>query len=259
MYYLRARYYNPDEGRFWTMDSEEGDLDRPSTLHLYVYCANDPAGKNDLTGHDFTAITVGLSLMSTLASAASPASIGVENRAWNEGTNLKIDPYATATFRERMRLALRTLVNTPTGNIIVYQAQNFPDGIYIKPGNDLSPSTGLEQLHYGKAQVVDMAPDKENGIGDRAPVRGLDRGESKPGPEEIPPDNSVGCAIVLAHELGHALHPDADIHGKDPIDPETRKITGGLNVREHENPVRLELGQPPRRHYHGIRIPRELQ
>jgi RHS repeat-associated protein len=45
-----ARWMKPDTGRFWTMDSYEGDQKEPSSLHKYVYCANDPVNKVDPSG-----------------------------------------------------------------------------------------------------------------------------------------------------------------------------------------------------------------
>ena len=50
MYYLRSRYYQPATGRFWTMDTYEGDQEEPLSLHKYLYCFNNPINKNDPSG-----------------------------------------------------------------------------------------------------------------------------------------------------------------------------------------------------------------
>jgi RHS repeat-associated protein len=50
-YYLRARYYQPQLGRFWTMDSYEGNQSDPLSLHKYLYCHGDPANNWDPSGH----------------------------------------------------------------------------------------------------------------------------------------------------------------------------------------------------------------
>lgn len=39
--YLRARYYQPEAGRFLTRDTYTGESDEPLSLHLYSYCGND--------------------------------------------------------------------------------------------------------------------------------------------------------------------------------------------------------------------------
>jgi RHS repeat-associated protein len=37
LYYNRARYLNQNTGRFWTMDTDEGDNEDPLSLHKYLY------------------------------------------------------------------------------------------------------------------------------------------------------------------------------------------------------------------------------
>jgi len=49
--YLRARYYQPEVGRFVTKDPWAGDYQRPGTLNLYVYTLNNPANLVDRTGY----------------------------------------------------------------------------------------------------------------------------------------------------------------------------------------------------------------
>ena len=51
LYYLESRYYDPENGRFLTRDSYRGDNKNPATLHLYVYCANNPIDYEDPDGH----------------------------------------------------------------------------------------------------------------------------------------------------------------------------------------------------------------
>jgi len=51
-YYLNARYYSPETGRFLTEDTYRGEVRSPETLHLYGYYANDPINKIDPSGHN---------------------------------------------------------------------------------------------------------------------------------------------------------------------------------------------------------------
>ncbi len=49
--YLRARWYDPNTGRFINEDTFEGELDDPLSLNLYAYVANNPLIHTDSTGH----------------------------------------------------------------------------------------------------------------------------------------------------------------------------------------------------------------
>jgi RHS repeat-associated protein len=50
-YYLRARYMNPNSGRFQTMDTFEGTFGDPQSLHKYLYANASPTNVADPTGH----------------------------------------------------------------------------------------------------------------------------------------------------------------------------------------------------------------
>ncbi len=52
LYYLRARYLNPDTGRFWTRDPFEGFLDDPPSLNGYLYANSDPVNNWDPSGYE---------------------------------------------------------------------------------------------------------------------------------------------------------------------------------------------------------------
>ncbi len=51
LYYLRARYLNQASGRFFSMDSVEGDFTNPRSLGKYSYVSNDPSDASDPTGN----------------------------------------------------------------------------------------------------------------------------------------------------------------------------------------------------------------
>jgi len=49
-YYLRARYYNPSNGRFNRVDPFSGNNQDPQSLHKYLYCHANPVNGVDPTG-----------------------------------------------------------------------------------------------------------------------------------------------------------------------------------------------------------------
>ncbi|MGL4483818.1 MAG: RHS repeat-associated core domain-containing protein, partial [Anaerovoracaceae bacterium] len=53
LYYLNARYYNPEDGRFITQDSYRGTNEDMGTWHMYAYCKNNPVNYVDPSGHIF--------------------------------------------------------------------------------------------------------------------------------------------------------------------------------------------------------------
>ncbi|MCK4342414.1 MAG: hypothetical protein KAY37_11905 [Phycisphaerae bacterium] len=50
LYFMRARFYDPDTGRFLGKDPVEGALTDPRSLHRYVYGLNSPAVITDASG-----------------------------------------------------------------------------------------------------------------------------------------------------------------------------------------------------------------
>ncbi len=53
-YYLRARQYDPFIGRFTSRDPINGKFKEPMTLHVYLYCQNNPINAIDPTGEVIT-------------------------------------------------------------------------------------------------------------------------------------------------------------------------------------------------------------
>ena len=51
LYYLRARYMNAANGRFWNADSYEGAEDDPISLHKYIFANDNPISGIDPSGY----------------------------------------------------------------------------------------------------------------------------------------------------------------------------------------------------------------
>jgi RHS repeat-associated protein len=51
LYYNRARYLDVRVGRFWGMDTWEGDPNSPGSLHKYLFVGSSPIDSKDPSGH----------------------------------------------------------------------------------------------------------------------------------------------------------------------------------------------------------------
>lgn len=71
LYYLRARYWSPDAGRFWSMDAYEGGSSEPISLHKYAYGNANPVTYRDPSGYvSLAEVQVGMVIVGTLNSLA---------------------------------------------------------------------------------------------------------------------------------------------------------------------------------------------
>lgn len=68
IYYSRARYYDQRRGRFWTMDTFEGDNHDPLSLHKYLYAEANPVDHRDPSGNQIDDLAVSFAISSTLDS-----------------------------------------------------------------------------------------------------------------------------------------------------------------------------------------------
>jgi RHS repeat-associated protein len=76
LYYLRARFMNPDRGRFWNADTYEGSNSDPASLHKYNYGSANPVMFIDPSGHmSFTQLMSAIGVSSLLDNMANVRAI----------------------------------------------------------------------------------------------------------------------------------------------------------------------------------------
>lgn len=78
LYYLNARYYDPEDGRFLTQDTYRGESNEPDTYHLYAYCANDPVNYVDPSGHKKKLIGAGVQVSVNSRISFVDVGVGIE-------------------------------------------------------------------------------------------------------------------------------------------------------------------------------------
>ena len=91
--YLRARYLNPNSGRFMTRDSLAGKTFDPASLHRYTYVANNSVNAIDPSGHEFnlvgtlTAISISARLFVSYVGALVGSAKLISARAGGQAFN----------------------------------------------------------------------------------------------------------------------------------------------------------------------------
>lgn len=80
LYFNRARYLSTNTGRFWTLDTDEGDDNDPLSLHKYLYDQVDPVDNRDPSGNQIDEIAAGLDAGMVLDAFPS-LSIGIVRQA----------------------------------------------------------------------------------------------------------------------------------------------------------------------------------
>jgi RHS repeat-associated protein len=82
IYYNRARYYDQRIGRFWTMDTLEGSIDEPLSLHHYVYASGNPPNRRDPSGfEDIASLSVAEGISDQLDSVTAQAEQALGRKA----------------------------------------------------------------------------------------------------------------------------------------------------------------------------------
>ncbi|MCM1142199.1 MAG: hypothetical protein NC453_26815, partial [Muribaculum sp.] len=85
--YLRARYYDPEIGRFISRDSFSGKQGDPLSLNRYTYCHNNPLVYVDAEGNlaFLAAIGIGAGVGALISGAAKVIDNVRHDKDWNDG------------------------------------------------------------------------------------------------------------------------------------------------------------------------------
>lgn len=113
--YHRARWLDAEVGRFLSRDPFAGELERPSTLHPYLYTHGDPVNSIDPTGEmefSLAGISVSLNIQGNLRSIS-----GIQGRAALEGVKRQLFSKIPQTART-LKLAKNRIPGNEVHHII---------------------------------------------------------------------------------------------------------------------------------------------
>jgi len=81
-YYLRARQYDPHIARFTARDPVFGKFREPLTLHVYLYCLNDPINRVDPEGTYYSRISSILTGVALYAHGLNLSTYAASSENW---------------------------------------------------------------------------------------------------------------------------------------------------------------------------------
>ncbi|PWQ99702.1 polymorphic toxin-type HINT domain-containing protein, partial [Leucothrix arctica] len=144
-YYLRARYYNPHQGRFTQQDTWMGNNSDPITLHKYLYANANPVNMVDPTGmFSLGSVSAASNIRSTLANIQIDVGLNLLDAALDPdsagGSNLLLGLGAIggdAAFKMLRMLSskFRKFCNSFDGETLVATEEGFRPIDDIKIGD----------------------------------------------------------------------------------------------------------------------------
>ena len=146
LYYLRARYMNPDIGRFITSDVFPGIISDPLTLHKYIYANNNPVNMTDPSGN-FTLVgcMISIGIVGILSTIAYHAVYKPAKDIYDKVKMLLIEIPGLKINKDATTRQLRTITITrdPSGvinlgNGAVHKAYETVDGMLTDSGKWVS-------------------------------------------------------------------------------------------------------------------------
>jgi RHS repeat-associated protein len=179
-YYLRARYLNPDSGRFLTLDSFEGVIFDPVSLHKYLYAGADPVDRSDPTGHFFA---LALSAAGDLGANGWGGIMGAAFLEYIKflliGIAITVITATTIEIAKRIQIPVRVYHYTDWitfGKIVASNQINNPFGTgnYFSPDVYLFEETARERLAVCKPLSVALSLNvylSTDGFGPTTPVK----------------------------------------------------------------------------------------
>ncbi len=157
--YHRARWLDPRTGRFTGMDSWQGRVYDPSTLHRYTYASEDPANQVDPTGRFNLSVSLTLNVALTTINTISTIQV--------EGVNAALEG-----------LLINAVIGAAIGGAGAGAVRLFRDLIKarkavttlkaVTAGNFRDNLARLTRINPGDAQAHHMLPQKFRAVFEKA-------------------------------------------------------------------------------------------
>ncbi len=168
-YYLRARYMNPENGRFLTTDPFPGLMHEPVTLHKYLYAGQNPVNNIDPSGlMSLSSVTISMNIQASLR-LGSTVSYRVVMRktgcymveymvgeAFNYGIYVFLDGYTGKSYVGQTRVDFDKRLKQ-------HMAQGIRDVKQVLAKFHIDPSIKGESLRILEQTIMDIVGNIKHG------------------------------------------------------------------------------------------------
>lgn len=183
LYYLNARYYNPDEGIFLTQDSYRGTKEDAATWNLYAYCCNNPVNYADPSGHAAVPYEMGEGLIKILEYFGIAVSFEMMGEAISENWN-----------------NIKDSVQDGFDNIVIFLTKDT--GVVTAPAKPVAPEMPQEQAQSAsKPQPGPQPPSKSPKKSNKRNKDNLINKQKKGTPRNNKSQNEMVDAVVKKLKL----------------------------------------------------------
>ncbi len=209
-YYLRARYLSQSTGRFWTMDTDEGDPGEPISQHKYTYVGNEPVVRADPSGNQYDLVSLSL------------------ETADFEVLSSETTVHAGGLFTKVQALCDQCPLVAPSGNYTIQPDSPTPIHAVFAPDMAKALSAAFRTLNV--RSITPMITD-----GFRTQAEQLDRYQNA----------TYGAVPMGLHQIGLAV----DINSNDRNFPAIKAAITAQGLTwggtfSHPDPVHFQLGPP---------------
>ncbi len=163
LYYMRARYYDPELGRFISRDPVKGDLNNPQSLHPYVYSFNNPVNFSDPSGEYIdTAIDVAFLAYDLCQGNWGWAAVDVGMMLLPVANTAIVRGGAKAVQTAKQASRMEKLQEAAKVGREVHQAMEYPAG-FVKEKR-LESGLRPDALNYATKQIIELKPNNPAAI-----------------------------------------------------------------------------------------------